>query len=131
MAIAIGDSYSQQVYFLRGRSSVLHEHGSFILHLLDYIRFNFVAVLFVMKPFKNERLSNFFVLLSFTVGIANLFFYYQVEIAARLYCPQEVNSTHKVYTNTIIYLVIWTILSPSLVLAVMHESFPFSGYGDC
>ena len=84
-----------------------------------------------MKPFKNERLSNFFVLLSFTVGIANLFFYYQVEIAARLYCPQEVNSTHKVY---ILIMYTWIISSPSLVLAIMHKKiksftiFRFSGY---
>ena len=50
------------------------------------------VVLFVVKPCRTDRLSNFFILLSLTLGIANLFFYYQVEIAARLYCPQEVRT---------------------------------------
>ena len=68
--------------------------------LLMSLLLMFLAVIFVLRPSKSERLSNFFVLLSLTIGIANLFFYYQVEIAARLYCPQEVKikfNDHNVY----------------------------------
>jgi hypothetical protein len=50
----------------------------------------FIAVIFMLRPSKSERLSNFFILLSLTIGTGNIFFYYQAEIAARLYCPQEV-----------------------------------------
>ena len=57
---------------------------------LTFLTIFFIAVIFVVRPSKSERLSNFFVLLSLTIGIANLFFYYQIEIAARMYCPQEV-----------------------------------------
>ena len=38
-----------------------------------------------------SRLSNFLVLLCLSIGGANLIFYYQVEIAARLYCPKKVS----------------------------------------
>lgn len=61
-----------------------------IRDIISYSIYHLVAVIFVVQPFKAERLSNFFILISFTVGIANMFFFYQVEIAARLYCPQEV-----------------------------------------
>ena len=53
-----------------------------------------VAVFYVMKPLNIRRLSNFFVLLALSVGGANLLFYYQVEYAARIYCPQTVHVQH-------------------------------------
>lgn len=55
------------------------------------INFYSYAVLFyLMEPFKKRRISNLFVLFCLSVGGANLVFYYQVELAARLYCPREV-----------------------------------------
>ena len=49
-----------------------------------------VAIFYVMKPLNIRRLSNFCVLLALSVGGANLLFYYQVEYAARIYCPRKV-----------------------------------------
>ena len=48
------------------------------------------AIFYVVKPLNIRRLSNFLVLLALSVGGANLLFYYQVEYAARIYCPQKV-----------------------------------------
>ena len=50
-----------------------------------------LVVFYLMKPFGMERLSNLFVLVSLSIGGANLLFYYQVEFAARLYCPKPVS----------------------------------------
>lgn len=44
-----------------------------------------------MRPFGKRRISNLFVLFGLSVGGANLAFYYEVELAARLYCPQKVS----------------------------------------
>lgn len=51
-----------------------------------------------MKPFGMERLSNLFVLVALSVGGANLLFYYQVEFAARLYCPKQVSPWLIIFT---------------------------------
>lgn len=66
-------------------------YKSWMLMALSLISMFMTAVLFyLMRPFGKRRISNLFVLLGLTVGGANLIFYYQVELAARLYCPKEV-----------------------------------------
>ncbi len=50
-----------------------------------------VVLFYLMQPFGKRRISNLFVLIALSVGGANLTFYYQVELAARLYCPKEVS----------------------------------------
>lgn len=52
--------------------------------------FSFAVIFYLMRPFGIARLSNLFVLVALSLGGANLFFYYQVEFAARLYCPKQV-----------------------------------------
>ena len=48
------------------------------------------AIFYIMKPLNVRRLSNFGVLFALSLGGANLLFYYQVEFAARIYCPEKV-----------------------------------------
>lgn len=60
----------------------------------DYHRiinfYSYSVLFYLMEPFKKRRISNLFFLFCLSVGGANLVFYYQVELAARLYCPREV-----------------------------------------
>ncbi len=58
----------------------------------------FPTVLFyLMRPLGKRRISNLFVLFCLCLGGANLVFYYQAELAARLYCPEEVNIASRMY----------------------------------
>ena len=43
-----------------------------------------------MQPLGRKRVSHLLVILALSVGGAILLFYYQVEFAARLYCPKKV-----------------------------------------
>lgn len=48
------------------------------------------VIFYLIRPLYRERLSRLLVMLALSLGGANLFFYYQVEFAARLYCPKKV-----------------------------------------
>ena len=49
------------------------------------------AIFYFMRAFTSRRVANFVVLGSLSFGMANLIFYYTVEIAARIYCPRQVS----------------------------------------
>jgi hypothetical protein len=52
-----------------------------------------------MRPVGKQRISNLFVLFGLTVGGAIMAFYYQVELAARIYCPREVRAVIRMVTG--------------------------------
>lgn len=60
-----------------------------------------VVFFYLMRPFGKRRISNLFVLFALSVGGANLTFYYQVELAARLYCPQKVRNSYPEFQSVI------------------------------
>lgn len=67
--------------------------GGKLLTLIAFHLFLYAitVIFYLMQPFGKRRISNLFVLIALSVGGANLTFYYQVELAARLYCPKEVS----------------------------------------
>lgn len=85
-------------------SCVDNRQSNYIMHMVVYYAhgglnfaetltgsfYSYAVLFYLMEPFKKRRISNLFVLFCLSVGGANLVFYYQVELAARLYCPREV-----------------------------------------
>lgn len=87
LAIALGFASPMLIIEFAGLGGMFL---SFYCLIRWYMCFIPVAIFYVMKPLNIRRLSNFCVLLALSVGGANLLFYYQVEYAARIYCPRKV-----------------------------------------
>ncbi len=49
-----------------------------------------IAMVYFLRPKSMERLYNILLLIGFCFGGANLLFFYQMEFAARIYCPRQV-----------------------------------------
>jgi sterol O-acyltransferase len=80
-------------------SAIVHEYllamgTRFILPIITVLFAGMGGVLYLFKPFRAQRASNFFILGTLNFGSSIIIFFLILEFAARQYCPVQVHHSY-------------------------------------